>query len=264
MGRINWRNAHCMGSIVDGDETSKTFGRSCRGNISPLYWRIPILLWSVVIITWSVCFFWGSREKFFIYMTHWGLMIISLESLFGIIVTVRKTRQEKSDATFGLPWYVKTYWVLYNIAIPVSFLVSGFYWGLLRSKAGNMDYFTPNPVLDVMLHGINSAVMLVELISSAHPSRLLHIMQPLMFAGVYLLFTVIYFYAGGHDPWGHEYIYPVMDWNKPRETIVVAALSGLFLALMHIVVVAISTLRDVIARRFLRDVNGVYNNAFSA
>ncbi|KAM3967881.1 protein rolling stone-like [Aphomia sociella] len=264
MARMSWKNVHCMGSVQDGDETSKLFGKSLRGNISPLYWRIPILIWSISIIIWSLCSFWGSREKFLIYMTHWGLVLIMLESLFGTIVALRKTSEEKSDATFGLPWYVKTYWLLYNVAIPVAFLVSGFYWGLLRSKGGNMEYYTPNPVLDVMLHAANSVVIFVELISSAHPSRLLHVFQPLLFAGMYLLFTLIYFYAGGLDPWGHEFIYPVMDWNKPQETLVVSALSGLFLVIMHVVVVAIATLRDAIARQFQRDVTGVYNDAFKA
>lgn len=60
--------------------------------------------------------------------------------------------------------------------------------------------YAPDPVLDVMLHGVNSLVMFVELIFSAHPSRLLHVMQPLYFAGAYMLFTVIYYFAGGVDP----------------------------------------------------------------
>lgn len=38
-----------------------------------------------------------------------------------------------ADATFGLPWYVKTYWVLYNITIPVAFLITVFYWGVLKA-----------------------------------------------------------------------------------------------------------------------------------
>lgn len=70
----------------------------------------------------------------------------------------------------------------------------------LTIPAGKIVNYAPNPVIDIMLHGVNSLVMLVELVFSAHPSRLLHVMQPLYFAGVYLLFTIIYFFAGGLDP----------------------------------------------------------------
>lgn len=60
--------------------------------------------------------------------------------------------------------------------------------------------YAPDPVLDIMVHAVNSGVMLVELLSSAHPSRLMHVMQPLWFAGAYMMFTVIYYFAGGTDP----------------------------------------------------------------
>ncbi|XP_073957118.1 protein rolling stone-like isoform X3 [Choristoneura fumiferana] len=168
------------------------------------------------------------------------------------------------DATFGLPWYVKTYWVLYNISIPVSFMITVFYWCLLRTSADREVKYAPNPVLDVMLHGVNSVVMLVELLASAHPSRLLHILHPLYFALVYVLFSVTYYNAGGLDPWGHSFIYPVIDWSKPQQTMVVVTLTALFLALMHILTVGIATVRDMIARKCFRDSTGVYNDGFDA
>lgn len=58
--------------------------------ISPLWWRLPILLWSLIVLFWSMAFFWGPTEKYFLYMTHWGLVFIVVESIFGIVVTVRK------------------------------------------------------------------------------------------------------------------------------------------------------------------------------
>ncbi|XP_049877621.1 protein rolling stone-like isoform X2 [Pectinophora gossypiella] len=244
------------------EETSDQFTRSWFGNVSPLFWRIPILIWATVVTAVSVASFWGPTEKFLLYMTHWGLMFIIVESIFGILVVIKKP-SGSSDATFGLPWYVKTYWVLYNITIPVAFLVTIFYWGVLRSSVKKLNY-APNPVLDIMLHGVNSAVMLVELLCSAHPSRLLHIMQPLYFAGVYVLFTIIYFFAGGLDPWGNPFVYPVMDWSKPEQTLIVVTLTALFLGLIHLIVVGIASLRDLIAKRCLRDTTGVYNDGFDA
>ncbi|CAG9796422.1 unnamed protein product [Diatraea saccharalis] len=257
MTQWKWQTASCLRST---EPIPEKFGKCCRVAISPLIWRIPILVWAMSILSWSVAFFWGPLGMFFLYMTHWGLLLIVIESVFGIIVTVKKSRTNYMDATFGLPWYVKTYWVLYNVTIPVAFLITVFYWGILKTS-GKMEKYAPNPVLDVMLHGGNSVAMLVELLLSAHPSRLMHIFQPLLFALAYLLFTVVYYFAGGHDPWGNAFIYPVIDWSKPQQTAVVVTLTALFLALMHLVVVAVAATRDAISRRF-RNTTGIYNDGF--
>ncbi|XP_072941941.1 protein rolling stone-like [Epargyreus clarus] len=255
--------ACCVGSLREGNQTPELFGRSWHARLSPLYWRVPICLWVTIVTTWSVAFFWGPREKFLLYMTHWGLILIFLESLFGIIVTLKNSNGEFSDTTLGLPWYVKTYWVLYNLAVPVAFLVTLFYWCVLKSAVKKVNY-SPNPTLDIMLHGVNSVVMLVELTLSAHPSRLRHIMQPLYFALGYCIFTVLYYAAGGVDPWGNHFIYPVIDWSKPEQTLVVITLTALFLALMHLLTVAIAAARDLIVRRYLTEKTGHYNDGFTA
>lgn len=56
-----------------------------------------------------------------------------------------------------------------------------------------------NHGLDVAVHGLNSLVMVLLLFSSSQPSRLLHIYQPLIFGTIYMLFGVIYHFAGGTD-----------------------------------------------------------------
>ncbi|CAG4977822.1 unnamed protein product [Parnassius apollo] len=258
----SWKqNASCfIGALREGNEQPELFARSWQGRLSALYWRVPIFLWAFTIISWSAVSFWGTIDKYLLYMTHWGLILILLESFFGIVVATQKF-SHFPDLGPTLPWYIKVYWVLYNITIPVAFLITVFYWVVLKSAVKNINY-APNPVLDVMLHGINSMVMFLELMLSAHPSRLLHIMQPLYFSLVYLLFTLIYYSAGGLDPWGHVFIYPVVNWSKPEQTLVVAVLTGLFLALMHIVTVALATIRDLIARRCISSSSGVYNDGF--
>ncbi|XP_035454064.2 protein rolling stone isoform X1 [Spodoptera frugiperda] len=232
----------------------------------------PLLLLRTFLFLFSTCVLLASIAvpltlnkhfgHWFIYLTHWGFLLIVLTTGFGTSVSAYAFYKKPIDATFGLPWYVKTYWILYNITIPVSFLITVFYWGILKTSANTVN-FAPNPVLDIMLHGVNSAVMLVELVCSAHPSRLMHVMQPLYFAGAYMLFSVIYFFAGGLDPWGNPFIYPVVDWSKPEQTMVVITLTALFLALMHVLTVGIATARDAIAKRRDALTTGVYNDAFT-
>lgn len=67
-----------------------------------------------------------------------------------------------------------------------------------------------------------------------------------------------------HSRWGNAFIYPVVDWSKPVQTMVVITLTALFLALMHLITVAVATARDAIARKRLQDTTGVYNDGFGA
>ncbi|XP_013133361.1 PREDICTED: protein rolling stone-like isoform X2 [Papilio polytes] len=263
MTQLSWgQKAGCFyGALKPGEERPELFARSWLG-LWAVYWRVPIFIWSLITITWSTAAFWGSVNKYMLYMTHWGLLLILVESFFGVIVALKEDRF-LPDTKSEFPWYVKVYWVLYNITIPVAFLITVFYWSILNTAIKKVNY-APNPTLDVMLHGVNSLVMLTELVLSAHPSRLLHVMQPLYFGIVYLIFTIVYYDAGGLDPWGHVFIYPVIDWSKPEQTLVVASLTGLFLALMHILTVGVATSRDIIARRCRRAPNGLYNDGFEA
>ncbi|XP_013177201.1 PREDICTED: protein rolling stone-like isoform X3 [Papilio xuthus] len=263
MTQLSWRQkAGCFfGALKPGDERPELFARSWLG-LWAVYWRVPIFLWSLITIIWSTAAFWGSVDKYMLYMTHWGLLLILVESFFGVIVALKEDRY-LPDTKGAFPWYVKVYWVLYNITIPVAFLITVFYWSILNTAIKKVNY-APNPTLDVMLHGVNSLVMLAELFLSAHPSRLLHVMQPLYFGVVYLIFTIVYYDAGGLDPWGHVFIYPVIDWSKPEQTLVVASLTGLFLVLMHVLTVGVATSRDIIARRCRSTPNGLYNDGFEA
>ncbi|KAH9641737.1 hypothetical protein HF086_003863 [Spodoptera exigua] len=209
----------------------------------------PLLLLRSFLFLFSTCVVLASIAvpltlnslhfgHWFIYLTHWGFLLIVLTTGFGTAVS-------------AYAFYKK----------PIGTLV--FLLTYVYKTPANTVNFAPNPVLDIMLHGVNSVVMLVELVCSAHPSRLMHVMQPLYFAGAYMLFSVIYFLAGGLDPWGNPFIYPVVDWSKPEQTMVVITLTALFLALMHVLTVGIATGRDAIAKRRLALTTGVYNDAFT-
>ncbi|GBP88031.1 Protein rolling stone [Eumeta japonica] len=124
---------------------------------------------------------------------------------------------------------------------------------LVSSSALEAVEYAPNPVLDVAVHAINSVLMLVELAVAAHPSRLAHFYHPLAFGLVYLLFGVIYYLAGGLDPSGNPYIYPVIDWTKPGQTTLVVLATALFLLFLHVLVVALAAGRDALARRRRRE-----------
>lgn len=65
-------------------------------------------------------------------------------------------------------------------------------------------------------HIANSVYVLVDVFATAIPVRLLHFLHVLIFATVYVIFTVVYWAAGGTNIYGEPFIYSVLDYgNKP-------------------------------------------------
>lgn len=54
--------------------------------------------------------------------------------------------------------------------------------------------------LDIAVHAVNTLLMLLLLLSSSHPTRFLHMAHPFAFALTYVVFSVIYYFAGGINP----------------------------------------------------------------
>ncbi|XP_022821868.1 protein rolling stone-like [Spodoptera litura] len=224
--------------------------QTTRSSVPFLFWRAILFLTSLGIVLTSMIIYIqnGSFGYWFIYLTHWGLTSILFATGFATAVSVRCYLYGPISTEFKLPWYVKIYWTLFNIATPLAFLITIFYWTVLY-EAGIEEEL--NHGLDVAVHGLNSLVMFLLLCSSAHPGRLLHIYQPLVFATIYMLFSVIYHAAGGTDQKGNAYIYPVVNWSEPGTTVLVVFITGLLLVVLHLLTLGLSALRDLVAARLI-------------
>lgn len=102
---------------------------------------------------------------------------------------------------------------------------------------------TPS-ALNVLVHGINSVVIAIDIVVTDRPFRLLHVFQPFGVLFLYIVFSVVYWAAGGVDNEGNPYIYPILDWNKPEETIVVVVLAAVGSLILHVLLWLIHLLRD--------------------
>lgn len=108
-----------------------------------------------------------------------------------------------------LPLCHKVLWVIHTIASVNSLVTSMFYWSMVHSGQ-NLNGRT------ITLHILNSGFMLVEIAVSHIPVQLLHVLYSHIFLAVYVLFTVIYWAAGGVDAHGQKYIYDALNYqNKP-------------------------------------------------
>lgn len=107
--------------------------------------------------------------------------------------------------------------------------------------------------MNFLVHGFNSIVTIVDILVSGRPCRLMHFYHPFVFWLAYLAFSAIYWAAGGLNPGGYSYIYPVLDWDNLGLTVPFVVI-GLFVALpiVHTLLWGLHLLRDFIVRKFVK------------
>uniref|UniRef100_A0A2A4JVT0 Protein rolling stone n=1 Tax=Heliothis virescens TaxID=7102 RepID=A0A2A4JVT0_HELVI len=181
----------------------------------------------------------------FIFLTRWGLYMNNITSFLACCLSLTKLFRG-SDTTPAV--LVKAYWFFYNISTTMSFFITIFYYSFLTEVAAESDYEV-DPVLDLLVHGINSVLMFCLLVTSRHPHRLMHFYIPLLFALIYIIFSAIYYLAGGMSPIGTHWIYPQLDWEKPGEAMILTVAVALVIPVLHMVVAGMTLCRDVITRR---------------
>ena len=137
-----------------------------------------------------------------------------------------------------LGWCHKVLWVIHTMASVNSLVTTVFYWSMVH-RGEALDGLT------ITLHILNSVFMLLEIVMSHMPVRLLHVIYSHIFLAVYVLFSVIYWAAGGEDAYGHKYVYDALDYeSKPG----VAVLTVFVLMIVcqpasHVVFYALVSLR---------------------
>lgn len=101
------------------------------------------------------------------------------------------------------------------------------------------------------LHAMNSIYVVLNLVLTATPSRLLHFIYPVLFGVVYTAFSVVYHLADGTNVRGQPYIYSVLDWSRPGRTLLMSSISNflaipvvhLLLFLLHVLAERLGTCR---------------------
>ena len=104
------------------------------------------------------------------------------------------------------PWYIQVTWLLYNIALTGSALLTILYWPLVYD--GN--------ITDTKLcnNALNTVILILDIMISRIPVRVLHAVYGATFCFVYVIFNVLYCLYGRDQ--SERPIYSVLDWrSKP-------------------------------------------------
>lgn len=196
-----------------------------------------------------------------IYLTNWGLVCCCLQATLGAGLStsalIQDRRQRRAERESGpgspapaqsiqapaLPLVYRLYWVLNTISVTVAIGITCTYWVAVYDP--NEDILD---ALNILVHAANSVLMVLDVLVSAHPLRLLHAFWPLLFVKIYLGFSFVYFLCGGQDRMGRNYVYPVLNWEKPARSTVVCVLGLSFVVAVHTAVWAMHLARRRIAR----------------
>lgn len=176
----------------------------------------------------------NGEEKWFIYLTNWGYLLLTVYLIWATILTaVQLTKKRKDDKVREIQlqmngkaeteeereigyeyesqdrnehetsrWYHKGAWVIYSIASCNAVVITVLYWSLLYSSKVSVDG------MDISTHLLNTVFVLLELMLSALTIRFLHVIYPCCFGAVYVVFTAAYWAISKSN------VYPVLDYEK--------------------------------------------------
>lgn len=124
---------------------------------------------------------------------------------------------------------LKLQWALFLIGGEYALVITVLYWGFFTDSASSSKHNLFS--LDSLhLHMINGILAVVELWLSGIPVRLCHAAYSIAFGCAYVLFTGLYYLAGGCGAEGNKFIYPFLDYDSnAKGALSLAAACAIFL-----------------------------------
>ena len=159
--------------------------------------------------------------------------------------------QEDGQADVGfvmptdrLPWYCKLTWMLFSVIANGAIMVSVVFFAALYPQIYTNGQFPTAE--DFNLHGVNSIIIFIELLLSALPVRILHMVFTMLFGVVYTGMSLLLYFFHTKKP-----IYPkVLDWNYPLKTgLIVAGLVFIIIPIIQMILFSVYKFRVFLFRK---------------
>ncbi|XP_037048666.1 protein rolling stone-like [Bradysia coprophila] len=219
-------------------------------NVFYLLWRIVLAAFFISAVITSMASLTPEDFRFyFIYLTNWGIILCMITSVYGaILVTYWHFNSRYADRISecnDMPFAFKFYWSIHNIILNVSIVITVIYWSILHTDS------MPISATNVMTHAFNSVLMFVDMLIMAYPLRLYHGIQPILLGVVYVIFSIIYYYAGGKNKFDQPYIYNVLDWSSsdPKKNVVTVVGTLVLSMAIHLVLFGVYRLKVFLHRK---------------
>ncbi|EDV58324.1 protein rolling stone [Drosophila erecta] len=142
----------------------------------------------------------------FIYLTDWGFTLCLFTCTYGaVIATIYYFNQ-----SYFAPGHraLQMYWISH---MELSMLITTVFWAALSSTMPEVA----GELYNLWCHAFNSICMVFDCFVVAYPNRLMHFVYPLCVVLIFMVHSLIYYWAGGTDIDGNRFIYFALDWARP-------------------------------------------------
>ena len=138
--------------------------------------------------------------------------------------------------------WCKLVWVIRNIVATSTFVSVVIYWSYLHNHLQKFDEMNLLNYFTINTHGINLFLIMIDLLTSSTPFRLLHFIHPLIFTIFYIVFNYLYSTTISN-------VYSQIDWEASTLeaigmfsiVLVLVIVAHLMLFLLHCCVVCVDT-----------------------
>jgi hypothetical protein len=145
----------------------------------------------------------GNYEYWWIYLTHWTLIVECMYFVSAACTTWRAfTNKEETQSAEK---HIFISWFLHDIAYPSTFSVMLLFWGLGLSA--------PTQALTIFTHGVNFLMMFVDVILSSQPYYIMHAVYFIIYSAIYLGWTLVFYAVKARNRDGDRYVYPSLDYK---------------------------------------------------
>uniref|UniRef100_A0A0P5H5V0 Rost n=1 Tax=Daphnia magna TaxID=35525 RepID=A0A0P5H5V0_9CRUS len=186
---------------------------------------VAALFLSIIVFGLSIS---KHPNYWIIYFSHVGILLQTLHLIIAAAIPVQLLLNPSKDGVeTQLSLLPRISSFLYNVTNLMSLWISAIFWAgisVVEREPKDTDFLT---------HGLNSIMSICDVFVSKRPCRLLHFTHSWAIFVPYVVFTVIYWAAGGRRENGISAIYPILDWDNLSVTIPCVTV-GLTLGLLFI------------------------------
>jgi len=221
------------GSFFGLEEGGDVFVLSLQRTFAPRENMVIVLtklIGTCVVVATFTAGFWVTRpyKYYFIFVTHWGLLLSVLYSMMSSINTVFPPKQP-STASELPSWWIRLTWFLFVTSAHLEITLTILYWWL--------DYSGGISVLNIMKHGgVLIIIVFQGLVLDRIPVRMVHFFWSFTIIALYIGWTYIHSvldignpYKSDSDPeTNDDVLYSILDWNKEPESAAIVVACVLF------------------------------------
>ena len=177
-----------------------------------LCYRVVISTYFIINFTWAMVYF--NHFLSLAFLTNWSMILcttyyVTITTTTTYEYCFRRSRTNQQQHTqqevdiLSTRWRIV--WILFESSHGVAMLVTIMYWGFVCSHDDFKNKSTS--FLTVSMHLVNYLLLVIDLSFHRIPVRLVHVVYPIIFGVVYVVFNVVY------TRLSKRVIYKIMDWE---------------------------------------------------